>query len=105
MSASPPLMNAELANELARLAQRVRRLAPPSRRWPDRFTEEKDEVAAQLEALARRCCAVAARSARPASERANAQRRPRPSRAGVSYITIGSRRVMVQVRRSAFALG
>ena len=103
MSDPSYFLDPALAAQLIKLARRVRRLPPPSRRWPDRFTEDKDDIAAVIEALVRRHCPSAVRPPQPSaiSQRRVRGVRPVPPRT----ITIGSRRVIVQVRRAAFSLG
>lgn len=70
------------------LARRVDRLDPPDRRRPDRFTEQKSELAAELREIAR-----------------EAGVRPTPIVAGQpTIIVVRGRRVLVQRRRAGFGL-
>lgn len=89
-------MDAATAAQLLEYADRVRRLSPPSRRHPDRFTEAKDEVADAMEALVRRSC--------PGVTPLPPRRRTIGGVRTVGTMVVGGRRVMVQ-RRVQFALG
>ncbi|RAI30904.1 hypothetical protein [Rhodoplanes serenus] len=71
------------------LARRVDRLAPPDRRRPDRFTEQKSELAAELRAIAREA------GARPVL----------PVGGQPTVIRVRGRPVLVQRRRAGFGLG
>lgn len=70
------------------LARQVRRLDPPDHRRPHRFTETKDDLARQIEAIARE------QGARPMLIAAGQP----------TVIEVHGRRVMVQRRRAGFGL-
>lgn len=87
------MLDTKAMDRLQEIAGMVRRISPVDRRRPDAFTETKDELAAEIEAIVR-----AARGGRQSSA---------PVRRRVSHDTIqvNGRRVRVQTVRSGFGLG
>jgi hypothetical protein len=88
-----------VAAELNVLASRVRRMSPPLARHPERFHEERSDIAHDLAELARR---VAPRSRRATAVEVDISERRR-GRIVVVTQTINGKRVVVQ-RRRAFAV-
>ena len=89
----------DAAAELDVLASRVRRMSPPLARHPERFHEERSDIAKDLAVLARR---VALRN-RPASGVAVDVSDIRRGRIITTDQTVNGRRIVVQ-RRRAFAV-
>jgi hypothetical protein len=81
------------------LASRERRMSPPLARYPERFHEERSEIAHDIAGLARR---VAPRTRRATSIAVDISE-GRRGRIVVAAQTINGKRVMVQ-RRRAFAV-
>ena len=89
----------DVATELDVLASRVRWMSPPLARYPERFHEERSEIAHDIAGLARR---VAPRSRRAHAVEVDISE-GRRGRIVVATQTINGKRVMVQ-RRRAFAV-
>ena len=87
---------AELARSLRAIASRVRRLSPPLSHYPERFHEERSEIAHDLAKMAEALApAVVERRSRAAD----------PHQVIVTGVRIiNGRRVMVQRRRASFAV-
>jgi hypothetical protein len=89
----------DVAAELDVLASRVRRLPPPMRAGnPDRFYEERSEIAHDLARLARRIAPRTGRST-PVEVKLSEGRRGRVSVVN-GFQIINGRRIVVQKRRS-----
>ncbi len=86
----------DVATEFDVLASRVRRMSPPLARYPDRFHEERSEIAHDLPEIARR---VSPRN-RPASGVTVDVSDIRRGRIVTTSQTVNGKRIVVQKRRS-----
>lgn len=96
------MRRSDSAARLADIAERVSRLSAYNAHRPEAFYENRDELAAELRAMAR---AIAANSASPSDPvPASSSRRRISPRVVLTSLTVGHRTVMVVRRRPAFAL-
>jgi hypothetical protein len=85
----------DVASELDVLASRVRRMSPPLARQPERFHEERSDIAKAIAGLARLVCP----RGRPASGVAVDVSEIRRGRILTTNQTVNGRRIVVQRRR------
>lgn len=86
------MTDAEMADAIRALAQRVRSLQLVDRRRPERPFEQRDEIAADLLALV------------PDPGRRAKQAMPKPKRVRLEEIEVAGRRIRVQRPRVSFSL-
>lgn len=91
-----------VAVELLDVAERVRRCPPPSHRRPHVFHEARDELADEIARLAARLTALPSERPSTVPPLPPARRRLLPPE--VLFTRPNGQRVMVQRKRSAFAL-